>query len=230
MVQTKRANIPGRKREKPPTKRRVYRPGSERRVEIVAAARAAFVNSNYQGARTRDIARAAGVNEATLFKHFPTKEALFEAAVMEPLQEAMRGMHERIRTYEGARAPAEMGALAEASTVRHLQDMQAVFPLLATALFSDLEIGKKLYREQLAPLIRQRGTVLRTLTRKGIDPEFVGLATFGMLFAVAMQQRFSGRKKPLAVIAAQLNRFSTGGFARSGVRPKRPAKRKASAD
>ncbi len=194
--------------------RRAYRPASERKAEIIAAAQAEFIRVNFAGARTRDIAEAAGVNQATLFKHFPTKEALFEAAVMRPLVEAMQGMQGRVEIYEQAETAAAMGEMAEASTIRHLEDMERVLPLLATALFSDAQLGRRLFREQLEPLIRERGAVLRSLAKDGLDPEFLGLASFGMLFAVAMQRWFSGRDDNLAPVAAQFNRLFTGGFAR----------------
>jgi AcrR family transcriptional regulator len=197
-----------------PRPRRAYRPAAERRAEIIAAAQVEFIRANFSGARTRDIADAAGVNQATLFKHFPTKEALFEEAVMRPLIDAMRGVHARVEVYETAPTPADMGELAEASTLRHLEDMQRILPLLATALFSDLGLGRKLFREQLEPLIRARGEVLRPLVKEGIDPQFVGLASFGMMFAVAMQSWLGEPRDDLAAIAAQFNRLSTGGFAR----------------
>jgi hypothetical protein len=114
-----------------------------------------------------------------------------------------------------------MGELARASTTRHLEDMVAIFPLLVAALFSEPELGRKLYREQIAPLIRQRGAVLRPLVKDGIDPEFVGLANFGMLFAVAMDRHFAdeasgyfGGQAELSELASQFNRLSTSGFAR----------------
>jgi AcrR family transcriptional regulator len=194
--------------------RRAYRPAAERRAEIIAAAQTEFIRANFAGARTRDIADAAGVNQATLFKHFPTKEVLFEQAVMRPLIETMRGMHGRVEVYETAKTPAEMGELAEASTLRHLEDMLRILPLLATALFSDLDLGRKLFRENLEPLIRERGEVLRPLVKEGIDPQFVGLASFGMMFAVAMQRWLGEPRDDLATTAAQLNRLMTGGFAR----------------
>ncbi len=194
--------------------RRAYRPGIERRAEIIAAAQVEFIRANFSGARTRDIADAAGVNQATLFKHFPTKEALFEEAVMRPLIGAMRGMHERVEVYETAQTPEAMGALAVASTMRHLEDMQRILPLLATALFSDLALGRRLFQEQLEPLIRARGDVLRPLVKEGIDPEFVGLASFGMMFAVAMQRWLGASQDDPSATAAQFNRLSTGGFAR----------------
>jgi AcrR family transcriptional regulator len=204
------------KRETAPTKRRsrAYLPAAERRKSIIAAAQEVFGRTNLKGARTRDIARAAQVNQATIFEHFESKEALFHAAVVQPLIDAMRGMHERVEIYETAKSPAEVGKLAESSTRRHLRDMIEIFPLLTAALFSEPELGRKLYREQIAPLIRQRGDVLKPLVKDGIDPEFVGLSSFGMLFAVAMDRYFGGSKQDLAELAAQFNRLSTTGFAR----------------
>lgn len=194
--------------------RRVYRPGSERREEIIAAAQTAFVRSSFSGARTRDIAEAAGVNQATLFKHFPTKEALFEEAVIKPLLDAMGNMYGSVEVYQTADTPAQMAEMAERSTAQHLEKMQAILPLLVTALFSDLRRGKALFGEHLDPLIRQRGEVLRPLVKHGMEPEFVGLATFGMMFAVAMQNWFAQQATDWPAIAAQFNRFATGGFAR----------------
>lgn len=37
-----------------------------------------FSRKGFRGATTREIAAAAGVTEVTLFRHFPTKEAVFE--------------------------------------------------------------------------------------------------------------------------------------------------------
>ncbi|WP_395396999.1 helix-turn-helix domain-containing protein [Novosphingobium sp. BL-8A] len=200
--------------KRPDAARRDYRPAAERRVEIIAAAQAEFIRANFAGARTREIAVAAGVNQATLFKHFPTKEDLFEAAVMRPLIEAMQGMHGRIETYESAETPAEMGELARESTTRHLEDMQRVLPLLTTALFSDLESGRRVFQEQLDPLIRARGEVLSPLAKEGLSAEFLGLASFGMMFAVALQRWFGGRTDELSTTASQFNRLYTTGFAR----------------
>ena len=82
--------------------RRTYLPAKERRKLIIEAAQQVFARSNLQGARTRDIAKAAEVNQATLFEHFDSKEELFHAAVVEPLLEAMRGMQGETQSYEAA--------------------------------------------------------------------------------------------------------------------------------
>src|SRR5438067_8481175 len=51
----------------------------ERRAAIIQAVRRVFAEKGFHGTTTRELADAAGVSEALLFKHFPTKEALFAA-------------------------------------------------------------------------------------------------------------------------------------------------------
>jgi AcrR family transcriptional regulator len=53
----------------------------ERRKAIVEAAMPLFARNGFAGTTTREIARAAGVSEALLFQHFPSKAALYQAIV-----------------------------------------------------------------------------------------------------------------------------------------------------
>lgn len=51
----------------------------QRRAAIIKAVRRVFADKGFHGTTTRELAQAAGVSEALLFKHFPHKEALFSA-------------------------------------------------------------------------------------------------------------------------------------------------------
>jgi AcrR family transcriptional regulator len=51
----------------------------ERREAIVKAVQSVFAEKGFDGTTTRELAEAAGVSEALLFKHFPNKEALYSA-------------------------------------------------------------------------------------------------------------------------------------------------------
>jgi AcrR family transcriptional regulator len=50
----------------------------ETRERIMAAARQLMAQKGYKGATTRKISELAGVNEVTIFRHFKSKDALFE--------------------------------------------------------------------------------------------------------------------------------------------------------
>ena len=193
-------------------KRRTYMRAPERRQHIILAAQQVFARTNYQGARTRDIAKAAEVNQATLFEHFESKEALFIEAVVEPMLKAMQGMRERTEAYVAAESLDEMLALGEKSTRNHLEVMVEIFPLLTAALFSEPEIGRKLYREQIMPLLKARSEAIAPLVKEDMDPELVELANFGIFFAVAMDQMFRGKRADLPALAAQVTQLCTLGF------------------
>ena len=208
----------------PSKRRRAYLPASERRRRIIVAAQAVFARTSLQGARTRELAKAAEVNQATLFEHFESKEDLFVAAVVQPLLEVMQGMRDRAQAYRASTSLKEMLALGQASSQRHLESMVQVYPLLATALFSDPELGKKLYCEQIAPLLQERGEVMRGVVKDGIDSDLLALAAFGMFFAVAMDQAFRGQKDDLPTIAKKLTELVAFGFARDRVRGKKGSK------
>lgn len=51
----------------------------ETRTRILAATRELFAKKGRRGTTTREIAELAGVNEATLFRHFGNKDAIIEA-------------------------------------------------------------------------------------------------------------------------------------------------------
>ena len=47
--------------------------GDERRAAIIKAVQRVFAEKGFDGTTTRELASAAGVSEALLFKHFPNK-------------------------------------------------------------------------------------------------------------------------------------------------------------
>jgi AcrR family transcriptional regulator len=67
-----------------PPARRSRRSPDEVRDLLLQAARSTFAARGYARTSTREIAEAAGVSEALLFRHFGTKAQLFELAVLRP--------------------------------------------------------------------------------------------------------------------------------------------------
>jgi AcrR family transcriptional regulator len=59
----------------------------ERKEKILAAVQKVFARKGVEGATTRELAKEAGVSEALLYKHYPSKEALFKAMLMSCTEE-----------------------------------------------------------------------------------------------------------------------------------------------
>ncbi len=53
--------------------------GEQRKTAIVHAALPLFARKGYAETTTKELARAAGVSEPLLYRHFPSKEALYDA-------------------------------------------------------------------------------------------------------------------------------------------------------
>lgn len=81
----------------PPRRRRkAARPG-----EIMEAGLAEFATRGFEATRMEDVARRAGVAKGTVFLYFPTKEALFEAALRSRLAPVLEGVEAAVDAYPG---------------------------------------------------------------------------------------------------------------------------------
>src|SRR5438067_6956042 len=126
--------------------RRQRRPSAERREDVLAAARSEFVKSGYAGATVREIAAAADVNDAMLYRFFSTKEQLFEEAIAGPLEEAITN------AFRAAPGDAEVREVSEDFVRDLLEAMRDIAPLL-TVVLGDAERGTHFYRERFEPAL-----------------------------------------------------------------------------
>jgi TetR/AcrR family transcriptional regulator len=56
-------------------------PAEDRRRQLIETALNFFSRKGFDGTTTKEIAAAAGVNEAIIFRHFPSKQALYTAVL-----------------------------------------------------------------------------------------------------------------------------------------------------
>jgi len=187
------------------TPRRQYMPAEKRRKHILETAREVFARSGLKGARTRELAQAAGINQSTLFEHFSSKEELFIAAVVEPLAAMAEDTHARVQEFNSATSTEALQSMIETGMVETLQRTIEIYPLLVQGLFSDVELGQKLYREHIEPMLMARAAFTRDLIGSAIDPRLLQVATFGMAFAIAMDRTICGGDQDIAEVARQLS-------------------------
>jgi AcrR family transcriptional regulator len=65
--------------------RRPRRPAAERRRQILAAARTLFAERGFHATTTRDLATAADINDALIYRYFPDKQAILAALIDEAI-------------------------------------------------------------------------------------------------------------------------------------------------
>jgi TetR/AcrR family transcriptional regulator len=82
-MQTTTASVSGRD-----ALTRIRMSGAERRQHFIDAALHLFSSSGFRGTSTRAIAEAAGVSEALLFRHFPSKADLYAAILQQKARES----------------------------------------------------------------------------------------------------------------------------------------------
>jgi TetR/AcrR family transcriptional regulator len=56
-------------------------PGQDRRRQLIETALDLFARKGFEGTTTKEIAAAAGVTEGVIFRHFPSKHALYMAVL-----------------------------------------------------------------------------------------------------------------------------------------------------
>jgi AcrR family transcriptional regulator len=135
----------------PSTARRVS--ADERRSHLIDAAMALFARKGFSGTTTREIARAAGVNEAIIFRFFPHKDDLYAAILEHKSGEARTDA--LVGELRAAMAMGDDGAVVD-RVVRHLVEHHRADPqFFRLMLHSALEGHSfaRQYRERhFAPL------------------------------------------------------------------------------
>jgi AcrR family transcriptional regulator len=180
----------------------------ERRESILSAARETFIRVGYSGARTKEIAAMAGINEALIYRHFKSKEELFDCAVIEPLEHWMATYNHLGESIVKATKSETKLELLQRTGVEFMLEIHQILPLLGIALFGSEGHGPDFYRKRLVPIIqawteRTRLAMPPDARGKSIDPAFFAMAGIGASIFLAADAHFRG--VPFDHVAAAAN-------------------------
>lgn len=168
-----------------------------RRKEILEAAKKVFSERGLDGARTREIAAAAGVTPTVMYRYFATKEELFAAAVIEPLEELLEKLYdEHLGDLASAPDAESRRAVLLHQSRTWLETMNEIAPLLGAALFSNARQGAVFYAERVFPAIQRVAERLPSTIRgwggQDVDSSTLAFTIFGAYFTAAMDHHFRG--------------------------------------
>jgi AcrR family transcriptional regulator len=172
--------------------------GEERRRLIIESAAKLFSRHGFRGTTTREIARAVGVSEATVFKHFATKEELYTAII-----EAKAQTHEILETVspvaEGQDDAALLRTLAHEMIARTTKDSTLMRLLFFSALeghtLADLFFRRRVQAldDFLARYIADR---VAAGAFRGVDPILAAWNFIGMIVQYLLLQELFRQKAP----------------------------------
>lgn len=178
--------------------RRQYKTSDERRNEIIEATLAILSEQGLHACTTSALAARVGVSEATLFRHFESKDAILIAA----LRHQIRTLRQRIRSYRGTGGPWER-ARGLVQHVLEFVDQTAGGPLIIMtgqairilpAIRDDVNATRRLFSDRLEALIRDE---LSTGERRDLDPAHVAELTVAIVHSVGLRWIVSEGTLPL---------------------------------
>lgn len=162
-----------------------------RRTQILMGAAQVFAQKGYHKATTKQIARAAGVSEGTIYNYFSTKRDLLFAMVDQIAFDSLRP----IVTGDAAAEPRDLlNALVRDRFSLGEKYGSLMAPLLAE-IFNDIELRQALYDQILRPITDHLESYVAVRAASGefrqIDPVVVVRGLMGaLMFNFAL--KFSG--------------------------------------
>jgi AcrR family transcriptional regulator len=162
-----------------------------RNAAILDAARRVFAAAGFEGASVDEIARAAGVAKGTVYLYYPSKEAVYQAA----MREGLLALAEELRRQVEAAATVREKIRAFVETKVAYFDRNRDFFKIYLAAFADLatprscpEEMRSLYRRQLDILeVAFRAAEGRERIRRG-RPADAALAVFDLTRGVVTRR------------------------------------------
>jgi AcrR family transcriptional regulator len=143
---------------------RPMRADAQRNYErLLSAAAAAFTEHGADDVSLEEIARRAGVGIGTLYRHFPTRQALLEAVYREQVEAVRAAAEEQLQSD----APGE----ALAAWLRVLVDFSSTKHSLTTALLATMDKDSELIRgaaEALLARAQEAGAVRADVDAKDL--------------------------------------------------------------
>jgi AcrR family transcriptional regulator len=188
---------------------------SDRRAQIIAAAREVFVEQGLNGSRSRLIAERAGITEAYLYRLFHSKDEIYRLAVEEPLGDLIERL--KLETHELA----QRDDVKRAEVLFRFHElllgcMVNLAPLIAAALLSETEF----YADYLFPSLRDAlASVIPDITGRPVKDFELDLfveATIGIHLTLALEALFDRRPVDVAESARQVTAMFAPGVSRSG--------------
>ena len=161
-------------------------PAIDRKQQLLETALDVFSQKGFEGATTKEIAAAAGITEAIIFRHFPSKQALYTAVLDYKLQS--HALSPWLAKVQACMDTDDDEALFHTMALHVLETYRTDTRFERMILFAALE-GHELalahFRQHAVPFFQSLEKYVRRRQAAGalakIRPAFILVAAFGMV-------------------------------------------------
>ena len=138
---------------------------AERRSQIIQVAMDLFAGRGFKGATTRAIAESAGVSEAIIFRHFATKEDLYDAIITTSIERRREAWEQETPAIdEGKDLGDLLTAFARAFIGRNRKNQTFIRLMLYSAL-EDHKFRQRFFEAHRSPYMR----AIKDRIQRGLD-------------------------------------------------------------
>lgn len=166
----------------------------DRRQQILELATELFARQGFEGTTTKQIARRAGINEAIIFRHFPSKQELYWEVIEH--QCTLRGKRAQVRELlkSGGSDREVFTAIGE----QMLRRDQTLLRLLLFSALENHELSHRFFRNHVAQYYELLAEHIKRGIDEGrlrkIDPLLAARSFLGMMvYHFQIQELFGGR-------------------------------------
>ena len=171
----------------------------QRQEQIVAGAMRHFARHGFRGCSTRAVARELGISETLIFRHFPSKDALYRAIIRQRIRDVGDGLLPKAQ----ARARDDRGVLASIAdtAIRNTERDPSFMRLLFHSALEGHPLASRFQAQRIQPTSRFLSDYIRLRIRegafrRGLDPVLAARAFHGMVFNHCLTQHLFPGPRP----------------------------------
>lgn len=180
--------------------------GDERRLQILQVAMSLFSKNGFAGTTTKKIAEAAGVSEATVFKHFANKEELY-ADILDhkACNHGLENPFEEITAELAAKDDFGVFYGMAVNAFKHHKKDKHLMRLLLHSALEGHDLAKMFFESYVTVLVEFLSNYIRQRQEDGvfreIEPKIVVRAFIGMIIHHSLSNTLWDKEQKLLKVS-----------------------------
>jgi AcrR family transcriptional regulator len=172
---------------------------ADRREQILEVAAGLFAQQGFQGTTTKQIAERAGVTEALIFRHFPTKDELYWAVIQSKIKGASSPRERLAAKLQASGPDADVLSGVAADILERRAKDQTLSRLLLYSALENHRLSHRFFRTYAASHYELLADFIRRRIAEGgfrpVDPVLAARGFLGMVIYHSWAQELFGGKR-----------------------------------